>query len=330
MPLKKVPVCCRCNREGTCRNCSCAKSKSCCNGCLLSRLGRCQNEGTSTQLVFSSPLSSSSQHSSRLLEPPSSLMVQPPCANQLVSSPPALLPPSLEPVPSLPLAPSLQSTPSESIEPLPPHQPLQQPLFKWNDIDGPIFIQAINSCYSEVVHWRHNLFKVPAGQAGKAFVKELSRMLLLYGEGTAMECIAMKAAFTLPALVLQKPHPRSKTTEHGKCLLRRLELWKQGDISTPLAEGKVIQRHLSRSPQRHNTTEDKARQFGNLVKKGKLKAAQRLLQQDDSGMPLCLTQEVKESLQRKHPPRQPPSPEAVKLQSLATEAEENSHLCIYL
>ena len=308
MPLKKVPVCCRCNREGTCRNCSCVQSKSCCNGCLLSRLGRCQNEGTSTQLVFSSPLSSSSQHSSRLLEPPSSLMVQPPCANQLVSSPPALLPPSLEPVPSLPLAPSLQSTPSESIEPLPPHQPLQQPLFKWNDIDGPIFIQAINSCYSEVVHWRHNLFKVPAGQAGKAFVKELSRMLLLYGEGTAMECIAMKAAFTLPALVLQKPHPRSKTTEHGKCLLRRLELWKQGDISTPLAEGKVIQRHLSRSPQRHNTTEDTARQFGNLVKKGKLKAVQRLLQQDDSGMPLCLCQEVKESLQRKHPPRQPPLP----------------------
>lgn len=178
------------------------------------------------------------------------------------------------------------------------------------------------------MHFKHNLFKVPAGQAGKAFVKELSRLFLNYGESSALECIALKAAFTLPALVLQRPNPRSKPNENSKCLLRRLDLWRQGQISVLLAEGRAIQNHLSTSPLRHHATEDKARRFCDLVKVGKLKAAQRLLQGDGSGKPLSLTQEVKESLQAKHPPRQPPSPDAILPKSLSMD-EANSHLIVF-
>ena len=35
--------CCRCNRSGRCRNCSCVKNGIFCQGCLPQRLGNCSN-----------------------------------------------------------------------------------------------------------------------------------------------------------------------------------------------------------------------------------------------------------------------------------------------
>ena len=45
-----------------------------------------------------------------------------------------------------------------------------------------------------------------------------------------MESIALSAAMVMPALLLQKPHERSKPKEHLKCLERRLLDWKEGNI----------------------------------------------------------------------------------------------------
>ena len=75
----------------------------------------------------------------------------------------------------------------------------------WGEINGEDFTQIVNSSYDEVVHWRRNLFKVPSGKSGKAFVRELARLFASYGEESALEPIALKAAFTLPVLMLQKP-----------------------------------------------------------------------------------------------------------------------------
>ena len=36
-------TCCRCNRTGRCKNCSCSKEKRTCDSCLPGRLGNCQN-----------------------------------------------------------------------------------------------------------------------------------------------------------------------------------------------------------------------------------------------------------------------------------------------
>ena len=36
-------ACCRCNRAGTCRNCSCRKAGSSCSSCLPAKLGNCLN-----------------------------------------------------------------------------------------------------------------------------------------------------------------------------------------------------------------------------------------------------------------------------------------------
>ena len=41
-------ACCRCNRNGRCRNCVCCKSRRRCVSCLPGRLGRCENYGASS------------------------------------------------------------------------------------------------------------------------------------------------------------------------------------------------------------------------------------------------------------------------------------------
>ena len=217
---------------------------------------------------------------------------------------------------------------NSSVNPLPSYPPLPQPSFTWNDINGADFVHTINSCYAEVVHWRRNLFKIPSGQAGKEFVKELSHLFLNYAESTPLECVAMKAAFAFPALVLQKPHQRSKAREYAECLTWRLDLWRKGEIPSLIAKGRSIQSHLSKSRQQNAMSEDKAkaRLFANLLKEGKLKAAQRLLSKEATGKPLDLSHEVKENLIKKYPPRQPPLPEAITPRINTTE---NFHPIIF-
>ena len=93
---------------------------------------------------------------------------------------------------------------------LPPFRFLAPPNFLWGSLSvqsGVESVDQINNCYSRAVHWIPNLIKLPSG---KLFVKELSRLFRQYVEGSAMQCIALRAAFLLPLLVLQKPHCRSK------------------------------------------------------------------------------------------------------------------------
>ncbi len=51
--------------------------------------------------------------------------------------------------------------------PLGRHDPMAEPQFIWGEID------QLNKAYSEVVHWKRNIFSVPSGKAGKS---ELSRL----------------------------------------------------------------------------------------------------------------------------------------------------------
>ena len=70
---------------------------------------------------------------------------------------------------------------------------------------------------------------VPFGKVGSAFVSELTNLFNSYGNASAQECIALKAAMVMPALLLQRPHVNSKSRDHLACLERRLPLWKDGN-----------------------------------------------------------------------------------------------------
>ena len=124
----------------------------------------------------------------------------------------------------------------------------------WEEKDGEYITQKVNQCYNKVVHWRRNLVKEPFGKAGTSFVHEISRMFQAYSGSSALERIAMKATMIMPALLLQKPHLKSRTKEHAKHLERRLATWKVGYLDSLLDEEQTFQSRLARESNCQNTT----------------------------------------------------------------------------
>ena len=96
----------------------------------------------------------------------------------------------------------------------------------------------------------------------------------------------MKAAMVMPALLLQKPHPRSKAKDH---LERCLRQWSEGDLEGLVNEGYTIQHQFSRQHQnRFRPVQQTARVFAKLMMEGKVRAALRLIAEDSNGGPLQL------------------------------------------
>ena len=62
---------------------------------------------------------------------------------------------------------------------------------------------------------------VPTRAAGKTFIDEISRLLILWTNDTRLRNMALKAVHVMPVLLLQKPTSKAKTS---KVLERRLRL----------------------------------------------------------------------------------------------------------
>ena len=213
---------------------------------------------------------------------------------------------------------------------LPPYDDAAAPNFIWGEIDGETLAHSIDCCYEEIVHWRRNLFKLPSGKSGKSFVREMSRLFRAFGDGSAMERVALKAAMVLPALLLQKPHAKSKAKDHCSHLERRLKLWEKGDINSLVIEGRTIQRQRERRATPTNEAKPEgqmARTFAKLMMEGKVKAALRLLAQDSNGGVLPMNSEVIEALKKKHPARNPAVPSAVT--TPISSSQDPSHFILF-
>ena len=91
---------------------------------------------------------------------------------------------------------------------------------KWQDLTGQEFFEAIDEAYSQTVHWIPNLFMLPSGNCGKQFIGELAKLFDAFAQESAYEAFAIKATMTMPSLLLQKPHSKSKTRDHVSCLSR--------------------------------------------------------------------------------------------------------------
>ena len=198
--------------------------------------------------------------------------------------------------------------------PLPEYIPASHPTFRWGYKDGKTFTIAIEQCYNEVVHWKKKPFKLPTGKVGKTFVSELARLFRAFADSSALESVALKAAMVMPGLLIQKPHQRSKPKELVKHLERRLKLWSAGDLEALMDEGRTIQSKFKQHQGFQNTqNKQTARNFAKLVMEGKMRAALRLLSQDNNGGPLPLDSQVeangthksvRDILQEKHPSQQ--------------------------
>ena len=204
---------------------------------------------------------------------------------------------------------------------LPEFTPMNNDSYRWGDsVDGETFSRDLQQAYEEVVRWKQNLFLVPSGKVGEAFVAELSRLYRLYGESTSLEPVALTAAMTIPALLLQKPHGKSRVKEHIRALDRRLELWKNGHLNNLLAEGKCIQQRLKPTEQRKSVDNKQIKLFSKFMREGKVKSALRILSRME-GSVLDInshlnsdsnnSQTVFDVLKAKHPPKAPVHPQSV-------------------
>ena len=186
------------------------------------------------------------------------------------------------------------------------------------------FREAINTAYMEIVHWRPNLFMLPSGSIGKCFVRELSSLFNAFSISSAYEAFAITAAMSMPA------YAKSKTRDHMAYLEKRLDLWKKGDINSLLAQAKVIQSCLSSNPLSQKDVSNKPRDFNNLMKKGKVRAAlQRLskqsgnaiLKMDDVIETSSGNSTVRQMLRVKHP-----HPQSVSTETILPSGEDDLNL----
>ena len=286
--------CCRCNASGTCARCKCSKEGSNCRDCFPGRLGKCSNPALAT--TADDLLADSTQpHDSSIVEE------EPNSVEETNASIP-------------------QTSPASNCPPLPPFELSRAPNFMWGSMTGEQFCKKIDKCYEEMVTWRRNIFKIPSGKQGQAFVGELAKLYGSFGEATSMECIALKAAMTFPSLILQKPSRQSKSKDHVLCIQQRMQLWGNGELNKLLEEVRAIQSHLPPINHDNNQSKNIARRFAELMAEGKIRAATRLLDNSGdgkAGVPLVPndvieTSEgsctVRDALIKKHPPAQPYDP----------------------
>ena len=169
-----MPICCSCNSSGRCRNCSCVKAGRACSSCLPSRLSRCEN-------------ASSPSLTTRTLSQPAPRRTDGEVTRQTTEVHTSTGPPRSTPSWHLPDTQSDQAaapymdvcdrTDPEAFTDLPPFNQMTPVSFTWGEsMSGEDFIHAVTSAYAKLVHWRHNLFLLPSGRAGKRFTSELARM----------------------------------------------------------------------------------------------------------------------------------------------------------
>ena len=300
-----MPSCCRCNRTGRCKNCSCSKAGKRCIDCIPSLIGTCQNVVEQSQ--EEPTITSEDQRNNIEIDNSESIFSEDQKSEQIPDGSHA------------------------NIQPLPPYQTANKPIFKWGNLSGESFCQEVTACYKSMVHWKKLFFPIPRGSDGDHFVKELARLLRLYADKSSCERIAMTTAMIFPPLMLMRLSKKSKPKDDRACLKRRLELWERGEIRQLSEEAEALQRRLSTNtpPPKKEPT---AKRFGNLMRNGKIKDAKRLLNSNtNSSKPLktsdVLTgKTVMDILLEKHPEGAPLHPNAI---SPAEQHHHNFHPIIF-
>ena len=122
-----------------------------------------------------------------------------------------------------------------------------------------------------------------------------------------MKSISLKALMSMPCLLLQKPSKTSKAKDHLSALERRLVLWKNGEIEELVHEVETIQSQLSFKGTKRSISEI-SKAFRNLMKKGEINSALKLLSDNMQNGVLPLDSKTLHLLKEKHPPPEDPDP----------------------
>ena len=121
-----------------------------------------------------------------------------------------------------------------------------------------------------------------------------------FNSNSDLNLVALKAFMVLPSVILQKPSATSKTKEYSVAIEWRLALWRQGDLNMLMKEIRFIQDRFVNS-KRARSVEDISRIFAKLVFQGKLTAAIKLLDKENSSGLLNLSERSISSIEREKP-----------------------------
>ena len=103
----------------------------------------------------------------------------------------------------------------------------------------------------------------------------------------------------VPNLLLQKPSKQSKANEHNGKLVERFQLWKNGDITSLIKEGRTIQKRIIIN-NKTLSEPDVTRIFSKLMMEGKVSAALKFLSKNNEQGVLPASEETIKELMLKH------------------------------
>ena len=131
------------------------------------------------------------------------------------------------------------------------------------------------SAYEVIVKWRRNLFELPKGASGKAFVTTVCNLIDAWCNKTDKREYALYGIAIMPNLLLQKTNSKVTGKENKETLTRRLEMWNSGKITELLREGEALQRRLPKSNGGKSSIAEKAKRLKNLVIEDKTSKRER-------------------------------------------------------
>ena len=170
---------------------------------------------------------------------------------------------------------------------------------KWGKFTGVDIATKLEQLYDKIIKWKFNLFKLPSGAHGKAFITEITRLIDLWANKTSLESVALLALHIFAPIMLQKPSRTSKNRDHIKYLGERLDKWNNGLFDDLLYECEAIQMRLPQNSKSQNPDHVK-KVFSRLMLQGKVSAALRWITSNNS-KPLEVTPNVIATLNSKHP-----------------------------
>ena len=169
----------------------------------------------------------------------------------------------------------------------------------------------ISGAYERIVYFRKNLFTLPSGRSGKAFIREKTRLFNILNEAGPLEVVAMKAAMVMEALLLQRTSVKASAKGNKDTLGRRLLMWNERRIIELLDEAVAIQERLTEQKKGIDESEVN-RIFAKLIFEGKPRAGLDFLQRATKGGAQKLSPEVVATLRSLHPRADPGPPEVYK------------------
>ena len=160
------------------------------------------------------------------------------------------------------------------------------------------------NAFNELVHWKRNLFDLPKGVPGKAFINELTKHINKWSSKSPNWEICLKSLMVMPSLILQRTSNKCKMSQIKSHVEKSLNLWENKGVEGLLNKTRTIQKSFPQR-QKPQTTEEKVKILAKLVLEGKVNAANWLLDDGTTRGVLPLSVDVMKTLRQKHPNAKP-------------------------